>query len=412
MRQSRKIISILIIIVIPFFTGCDSDNDSTYSIEIYPSFGAVGSTVELRGLNFNTDVTKNIVEFNGVRAEILYASAHALVAVVPNTTTGEVNITIGNKVFKKDEPFQIIEAKGSWATKSNFPGECRYYGALCIAYGNAGFIGLGANKEGMELNDLWKYEQSSDTWTQLKSFPGAVSLVLTTFAIKNKLYAITQELRFNDETSKSYFPLWEYNIETDEWHEDVRFFDVSNGYVSATYNDEIAVIGIKEYGLYGFYDFDPEGVESITVLPPDERGFNLFESVQGNPPSIYLVSSGESSFGGYYLRFIRYDFEQDKWIAYKDFNNGYARYISTTARNIFFKLQDNFFIGSDKYVDGVPLNNIWHYSEKTNEWTLTKPSPFPGIGRNVFVIGNKAYFIPCGKETESVNTLIEFDPEL
>lgn len=68
--------------------------------------------------------------------------------------------------------------QNTWTQKANFPGPPRTCSSG-FSVGNTGYIGVGhyynpTTSQMTDYNDFWKWEQSSDTWTQLPNFPGGV----------------------------------------------------------------------------------------------------------------------------------------------------------------------------------------------------------------------------------------------
>lgn len=90
-------------------------SDSDFSI-FEPSFtgfspteGVAGTTVTLTG-RFIPEADKNIVQFNGVTAEVLQASATALTVTVPGeASTGKISVTVNENSFTSDVDFIILE---------------------------------------------------------------------------------------------------------------------------------------------------------------------------------------------------------------------------------------------------------------------------------------------------------------
>ncbi|MEO5978966.1 MAG: IPT/TIG domain-containing protein, partial [Chryseolinea sp.] len=73
-------------------------NTPVHSITgITPNNGQAGTVVTITGVNFDPTPTNNIVQFNGLAAEVISASATTLTVVAPiQGTTGLVSVTINN----------------------------------------------------------------------------------------------------------------------------------------------------------------------------------------------------------------------------------------------------------------------------------------------------------------------------
>lgn len=80
----------------------------------------------------------------------------------------------------------------SWIKKSNFPGGKRYYASSC-SVGNNGYLGGGVitwnySSQMDKYDDLWEYDNSTDSWIQKTSTPGNPRWLATSFSIGNKIY--------------------------------------------------------------------------------------------------------------------------------------------------------------------------------------------------------------------------------
>ena len=80
----------------------------------------------------------------------------------------------------------------SWMQLNNFPGVGRR-NPLCFSVCNYGYVGLGSSTYPavQNLNDFWQYIPSTDSWTQLQSFPGTPRYNVTSFSMGNKGYVGT-----------------------------------------------------------------------------------------------------------------------------------------------------------------------------------------------------------------------------
>jgi len=131
----------------------------------------------------------------------------------------------------------------SWTQLDSFPGGARR-GAIAFAIGNSAYVGLGWGKgpsgvgSSEELLDLYKYDETSDTWTAMNStFPKWGTENATVFVANNKAYVLTTSYEF-----------FEYDPAQDLWTElgnfpgETRKFAASfsigsEGYVATGYDD-------------------------------------------------------------------------------------------------------------------------------------------------------------------------------
>ncbi|MEO9805785.1 MAG: IPT/TIG domain-containing protein [Reichenbachiella sp.] len=74
-----------------------------------PTSAAVGAEITITGTNFSTDVSKNIVEFNGTVATVKSATLTELKVAVPaSTTSGKIKVTVEGNIALSTEGFVII----------------------------------------------------------------------------------------------------------------------------------------------------------------------------------------------------------------------------------------------------------------------------------------------------------------
>jgi N-acetylneuraminic acid mutarotase len=95
----------------------------------------------------------------------------------------------------------------TWTQLSNSPVERS--GAIGCSLNNTGYIGLGFNSN-TTLDDLWSYNKSTDTWNQAATFPGGLRDAAYMFVLNDKLYTGGGE----DQNYDTKRDLWEYTPDT------------------------------------------------------------------------------------------------------------------------------------------------------------------------------------------------------
>lgn len=109
---------------------------------------------------------------------------------------GITSFVIENKayVLKGKELWCYSPIEDIWERKSDFPGASRY-SAIGFAINKTGYIANGSPYFGYYLtspttfyNDLWCYNQQTDTWIPKTPYPGRPSFGCTSFVIDNKAY--------------------------------------------------------------------------------------------------------------------------------------------------------------------------------------------------------------------------------
>jgi hypothetical protein len=74
-----------------------------------PAMGTFGNNIKITGEHFNTNITKNVVKFNGVTATVTEATATQLTATVPaGATTGKITVTIDPVVGTSATDFTVV----------------------------------------------------------------------------------------------------------------------------------------------------------------------------------------------------------------------------------------------------------------------------------------------------------------
>lgn len=102
----------------------------------------------------------------------------------------------------------------SWTARTSLPGTLRY-GTHGFALNGYGYVGGGnsGSASGPYLSDLWRWDPTSDQWTQVSGIPGQARYGSTPFVIGNLGYVHggrAADLSFINE-------LWQYDPVQDQW---------------------------------------------------------------------------------------------------------------------------------------------------------------------------------------------------
>jgi N-acetylneuraminic acid mutarotase len=149
----------------------------------------------------------------------------------------------------------------SWTRKADFPGRARL-DAVGFSIDNKAYMATGRNTYyGEFYNDLWVYDPSLDDWTQLTPMPGTPRWQATAFSIQGVGYVIggASATYLSDDAFLN--DMWRYNPQTNSWTKLEDF--PGEPRVSAV----VFVIGDKAYfgtgygsvngPLKDFWEFDP-----------------------------------------------------------------------------------------------------------------------------------------------------------
>lgn len=140
----KKLFSILIpTLFCASLASCGEDGEAATPavpeprlVSLIPVSGAVGSVAVISGVNFATEAAANIVEVNGVEAEVLHASAGRLTIILPQNLPGNCTVTVrvGDRIAdgltytyveKTDVPLALL----------NLVPESGYVGDKLVIYG-------------------------------------------------------------------------------------------------------------------------------------------------------------------------------------------------------------------------------------------------------------------------------------
>ncbi|HLA57742.1 MAG TPA: IPT/TIG domain-containing protein, partial [Puia sp.] len=180
-----------------------------------PMTGPVDTTVVISGANFNPDLTKDIVTFNGITAVIKSGTTTQLVVTVPQgASSGNITVTVDTNTVISTNIFTVTGNR--WTLITRFPGTLMDDMAS-FQLGNKIFIGMGYSNDGPS-KEFWQYDLSTGKWTRKADFPGAVPGQNIGFAVRNKGYVIVDL-----ENVSQNLPLWEYDTALDTWTSRANF---------------------------------------------------------------------------------------------------------------------------------------------------------------------------------------------
>jgi FG-GAP-like repeat/IPT/TIG domain/Secretion system C-terminal sorting domain len=97
-----------------------------------PASGIIGTSVTIRGTNFNSIPANNIVKFNGSTATVTSSTVTSITTVVPvGAVTGPITVTVGTQTGTSASNFVVVSPVQ--ITSSNFPVLYDYGGALSLS---------------------------------------------------------------------------------------------------------------------------------------------------------------------------------------------------------------------------------------------------------------------------------------
>ena len=115
----------------------------------------------------------------------------------------------GGYKYRLNDLWRYNSSSGTWSQMASMPGEARTY-AVAFATGQYGYVGLGYNGD-TYLKDFWRYDPSSDTWTQVADFGGSARRAAVAFSVNGTGYV---GCGFDGNHLKDF---WKYDEAADSW---------------------------------------------------------------------------------------------------------------------------------------------------------------------------------------------------
>jgi N-acetylneuraminic acid mutarotase len=120
------------------------------------------------------------------------------------------------------ENWQYDQPTNTWTRKADFGG-VEHRECTAFASGGKGYLGLGysiTERYTFGTKDWWQYDPATDTWTKKADFPGGKRQGAAGFVINNKGYVCSGHSFISDGNTVThtwYNDLWKYNPSTDTW---------------------------------------------------------------------------------------------------------------------------------------------------------------------------------------------------
>ena len=220
-----------------------------------------------------------------------------------------------------------------------------------FSIGHNGYVSSGASGTGY-FSDLWKWDQTTNTWTQLANYPGMGDYAQSSFAIGGKGYVglgQTGSTIGND--------LWAYDTTSNSWTSKAVF------------------PGAARYSAFGF---------SVGT-----DGF---------------VGCGSSGSAPYHHDVWKYNSLSDTWTQLSNYPGGNREGLN------YFTIGHVAYIGNGW--DGSMLySDFWQYNSSNDSWTTLPPTPIAnGVGSSAaFAIGSNGYVCAGCGSSGNTRTFFKLD---
>ena len=353
-----------------------------------PTIAERHDEITINGNYFNPSSDFNEVFLDEFELTIVSASKNQIVASVPE------GIVHGNYLIKVDIAGRTITATNSisifepWQKIEDFPGS-RRSDAISFAIGNYGYVG-GGNFNYNSLQDFYRYDVSSDSWTRLSNIPFNTDRS-TGISYNGKAYVFNKN------------ELWEYDPQVDIWKK-LNQFPGSSGWPHILFNlnDNIYITsGLIKHR----YVPDVEQIWAYNISTNSWIYESLFPAPVGYSFGFVVDGTGYRTSGEY---FYKYDQENDLWEQSVQLQKWSASFPAKFSINGKGYTATGGWPGNSDY----KIKDAYEYDFLSS--TYLKLVDFPNNPRtqtSFFVIGNKAYIgLGQGEYNSYFNDFWEFDP--
>lgn len=292
-----------------------------------------------------------------------------------------------------DDWWEFDPATAAWSQKANYLGGICYH-AAAFSIGNIGYVGTGRTSSGGNtlVQDFFKYEPATNTWTQLADFPGIGRRAAVAFAINNFGYL---------GTGSGASDFYRYNPANDSW---IAIASLPGGNRESAVAFSIGGYGYAGTGYHGgwsssdFYKYNPAlNTWSQIADVGDDPLLGLITRMEASAFSLngkgYVLTGDNISSGDNYKDMWELDPATDTWGRIEDFDGTARRYLSATTMNGYA------YVGLG--TNGTNFKDFWKWDQtlslidrNIDDITVTA---FPNPATNVLNIDvNWAEGVPMG----------------
>ncbi len=266
-----------------------------------------------------------------------------------------------------------------WTRKADLPLlAAERYESVGFSIGNSGYFCTGYDT-GVYLNDLWRWDKASNTWTQCADFPGSPRYGAAGFAIGGKAYVGTGWDPFGTND------FYEYNSTLNTWTQKSDFPGQGRYDAVGISTNGKGYIGLGFSPLFSdWWEYDPtnDTWTQRSSFPGGPRQSCGFFSINGK---VY-VGGGANSSGNSYSDYYCFNPTTDSWSQIADYP-GSPRYAPAC-----FSIVGKGFVGSGWDVSRS-YNDYYSFDPTTGLWSAidTLPATLARYAPDGFSIGVSGY---------------------
>jgi N-acetylneuraminic acid mutarotase len=346
-----------------------------------PQSGKTLSEITIIGENFSPLVSNNVVHVDGYPAEIVSAENDELKIIVPeqsNHIYSSRNVQIAVEVLISE-----TQAPGQFTITD------KWFRIADLPFDGSVWKGLSVNNEGHVLfpGGHWKYNPTTNLWTQLTAFPDLNRSGPGIFSVLNNIYLAAG----GNSSNRNNKDFWEYDVSTDTWIQKDDFPGDSRKWPLAF------SIGSKGYlglglestsfscctGFNDLWQFNTT-TESWTQVADHpavgSRGMWRIVSTELNN-EVYTGLGTSNIQGSNNNEIYKYNEVGDQWIRIDDYpTHGQYSHFDGVA----FSIGNEVYFGSGGFT-----NELWSYDG--DNWTSEESNPAGRNGGFSFTINNLGY---------------------
>ena len=350
-----------------------------------PVSGAADTIVTINGAHFNSDISKDIVKFNGTVAVIKSGTESQLIVAVPSgASTGKITVMVDTGTAVSALDFTMI-AGNQWTLLTTFPGTFMQ-SMTSFQIGNKLYIGIGQASSG-NLTEFWEYDIPSGVWTQKADYP-AMSLPKqgAGFSVGNKGYVIMSP------DTLGYPVFWEYDPAANKW--------TDKGYFPQTLQQGMIAFTIDNYAYIGPGGDGSSGSRQVWQYDPVANSWTRKTDYPGAGttwPAAFTI--GHYAYVGTGMTgmntvtsskdFYRYDPSSDTWTRKADFP-GVGRNSAAA-----FSIGNFGYLGSGVSNTGY-VADFWQYNPSADTWKQIKDFGGSYRGSAITCSGNQQGYAGFG----------------